>query len=126
MPMPKAKPPQLTPEQKADSARRMSIFQQWKADERAQGRAGTQEVVAHALHIPPSAFSQFCRGIRPINADLLSNVHRLFGWDPLEISPTLAKKMAEFAEAAGGMDLGDHAPIRLVDAAASAGRGEVV
>lgn len=118
--------PELTPEQKADAARLKSIFQQWKLDERARGNSGTQEVVALALGMSQSAFSQFCRGIRPINLDLLTKVHGLFGWEPSEISPNLAKKMAEVAVASGATEPEDHALIPMVDAKASAGKGEIV
>lgn len=119
-------PPDLTPEQKADAARLMATFRQWKADERARGNAGTQEAVAHALRISQSAFSQFCRGIRPLNAELLTKMHQLFGWEPAEISPGLAKKMAGFAAAVGADEHDEHVPIKMVDAKASAGAGELV
>lgn len=61
-----------------------------------------------------------------MNADLLSKANRHFGWEPAEISPALAKKMVEFAAAAGVDEQGEHAPVKMVDAKASAGEGRVV
>lgn len=116
----------LNPDQKADAARLKSIFQEWKESRRAKGESGTQEAVAHALEISQSAFSQFCRGIRPINVDLLTRMHSLFGWEPTSISPTLAKKMSKVATAVGVVEPEDHVPIKMVDAKASAGNGDLV
>jgi phage repressor protein C with HTH and peptisase S24 domain len=118
--------PELTPEQKADAARLMAIYRQWKADERAQGRTGTQEVAADALGMSQSAFSQYCRGARPLNVEVLVKMRNLFGWDPHTISPSLSKKMVQAAAASGGIDIEAHAPVHMVDAKASAGKGQIV
>jgi len=118
--------PELTPEQKADAARLMATYRQWKVDERAQGRAGTQEVAADALGMSQSAFSQYCRGVRPLNVEVLVKMRNLFGWEPHAISPTLSKKMVRAAAASGGMDVEAHTPVRMVDAKASAGKGTIV
>lgn len=109
-----------------DAARLMSTYRQWKAEQQASGERVNQETVAHALGMSQSAFSQFCRGVRPINVDLLIGLKNHFGWEPSEISPTLALKMAEVAAAAGAIDPEEHAPIRMIDAKASAGKGRIV
>jgi len=118
--------PELTPEQKADAGRLMATYRQWKLDERARGRAGTQEVAADALGMSQSAFSQYCRGARPLNVEVLVKMRDLFGWEPHAISPTLSKKMTRAAAASSGMDIEAHAPVRMVDAKASAGKGTIV
>lgn len=116
----------LTPEQRADAGRLTSIFRKWKAGQRANGHLVTQDTAAHDLGISQSAFSQYCRGIRPLNATILEKMRWAFGWDPAEISPSLARSMAALGAAVGATEADDHAPIRLVDARASAGKGEIV
>lgn len=109
-----------------DALRLMSAYKSWKDDRKAAGERVNQEAVAGALGMSQSAFSQFCRGIRPINVDLLTKLKNHFGWEPSEISPTLSQKMAEVAAATGAIDPEDHAPIKMIDAKASAGRGRIV
>lgn len=109
-----------------DARRLMSAYKTWKDDRKAAGERVNQEAVAGALGMSQSAFSQFCRGIRPINVDLLTKLKSHFGWEPSEISPTLAQKMAEVAAATGAIDPEDHAPIKMIDAKASAGKGRIV
>lgn len=118
--------PSLTPEQKADAARLMAAYRNWKADKKAAGETANQETMAHELGMTQSAFSQFCRGVRPINVELLTKLRLVFGWKPEDISPSLAMKMAKVAEATGAIDPDSHAPVRMIDAKASAGRGQVV
>lgn len=120
------KPNKSSPEQVSDAARLDALFQQWKEDQRALGNRVTQDSVAHALGMSQSAFSQFCRGVRPINIEMLVKAHRLFGWQPIDISPSLAAKMSEAASATGAFDPDDHALIRMLDARASAGKGELI
>jgi len=118
--------PRLTPEQLSDAARLDAIYRQWKADRRAMGERVNQETIGHALKMSQSAFSQYCRGVRPVNIELLVGLKNHFGWSPEDISPSLAKKMSEAATAAGAIHPEEHAPVRMVDAKASAGKGEVV
>jgi len=109
-----------------DAQRLMSRYKTWKAERHAAGERVNQEAVAGALNMSQSAFSQFCRGIRPINVDLLTKLKNHFGWEPSEISPTLALKMAEVAAATGAIDPEEHAPVKMIDAKASAGKGRIV
>lgn len=116
----------LTPSELADAARLTAFYKQWKVDRKANGEAGTQDAIADLLGMSQSAFSQYCRGVIPINIDVLTDMHRHLGIDPAEISPNLAGQMTKISEAAGTEFDRDHCLVEMVDAKLSAGAGALV
>ncbi len=119
----------LSPEQKEDARRLFRLYEKWKSDQRQAGARASQEMVAAALGFASqSAVSQYIKGGIPLNQDAVAKFAKFFGVSPAEISPTISSQMAAIAEAVAGdiTDTSDHAPIRLVDAKASAGKGEIV
>ena len=97
-----AKP--LTSEQKQDSERFSSAFRLWKSNRKEEGLRGTQEVAAAILGISQAAFSDYCRGVIPLNVSILTNAHEKLGFDPNTISPTLSAEMSKIALASGISD----------------------
>lgn len=119
----------LSPEQKEDARRLFRLYEKWKSDQRRAGARASQEIVAAALGFASqSAVSQYMKGGIPLNQEAVAKFARFFGVPPLEISPTIANQMAAIAEVVVGDTTGvaDHAPILLVDAKASAGRGDII
>lgn len=119
----------LSPEQKEDAKRLFNLYEKWKSAQRQAGERASQEIVAAAVGFASqSAVSQYMKGGIPLNQDAVVKFAKFFGVSPAEISPAISTQMAVIAEAVSGdiTDASDHAPIRLVDAKASAGRGEVV
>lgn len=119
----------LSPEQKEDARRLFRLYEKWKSDQRQAGARASQEMVAAALGFASqSAVSQYMKGGIPLNQDAVAKFAKFFSVSPTEISPTISAQMTTIVEALVGdiTDTSDHAPIRLVDAKASAGRGELV
>lgn len=117
---------ELSPWQKADAARLKTLYLQWKADERAKGNQVNQESVGAALGMSQSAFSQCCRGVMALNLDILTKISTYFGWQPEDVSPTLANEILKIASIASRSDSSEYAPVRMLDAKASAGKGDLV
>jgi len=116
----------LTPEQKADAARLKEAYNSWKAREKAEHRPANQAHIAGLLGIQQSAFSQYCNGDIPLNVAILLKLKKAVGFEPESISPSLTQEMARLASAVDTNEEKDHVPIKMMDAKASAGRGELV
>lgn len=111
---------QIEPWQQEDAARLYALFKQYATmSQMAFGAAyeiGNQSMV-----------SQYLLGKRPLNIEAAKKFSLGLGRPIDEFSPTLAKRIAEASERIDqDAPEADHAPIRLVDAKASAGKGEIV
>lgn len=117
----------LTPTELQDAERLSRQYQNWKIAEKEAGRPATQEAIASVLNMSQSAFSQYCRGVIPLNKEILVSICAKLGWKVEDISPSIAAEISKLAEESGlTNEVSDHAPILMVDAKASAGRGSVV
>jgi len=88
----------LSPAQKADAARLNAFYEEWKSSRKSQGLPASQEVAASLLGFSTqSAVSQYVRGNIPLNVRALIKFAELFGRQPAEISPDLAKEIKKIA-----------------------------
>jgi len=98
-----AKP--LTPEQKADAARLMGLFEDQKAIENKQGKRLTQAILADDLgYATQSAVSQYLKGKVPLNVEASVKFAARFGCRVSAFSPSIQEeidRIASFATGAG-------------------------
>ncbi|OXS89468.1 helix-turn-helix domain-containing protein [Pandoraea apista] len=98
-----AKP--LTPEQKADAARLMGLFENQKAIENKQGKRLTQAILADDLgYATQSAVSQYLKGKVPLNVEASVKFAARFGCRVSAFSPSIQEeidRIASFATGAG-------------------------
>lgn len=119
-----AKP--LTAEQKADAERLNAAWTQWQADQRAQGRAVSQESITEAIGIGQSAISQYLTGKIPLNPRRAAMFARLMGRSVGSFSPQLEAEVLALAAATNQDADSEFVRVERADVALSAGRGRIV
>lgn len=91
-----AKP--LTPEQKADAARLMGLFENQKAIENKQGKRLTQAILADDLgYATQSAVSQYLKGKVPLNVEAAVKFAARFGCRVSAFSPSIQEEIDRIA-----------------------------
>lgn len=117
----------LTPSQKADASRLSDLLDKWKQKNIYSGLPSSQMYLASLLGFGQSALSQYRVGRIPLNVDALINFARVLDVHPSDISPELSREIDRIALSSGlATDESEHAPVRMVDAKASAGKGTVI
>lgn len=107
-----AKP--LTPEQKADAARLMGLFENQKAIENKQGKRLTQAILADDLgYATQSAVSQYLKGKVPLNVEASVKFAARFGCRVSAFSPSIQEEIDRIASFATGA--GRDAPMKKED-----------
>lgn len=92
-----AKP--LTPEQKADAARLMGLFENQKAHESKQGKRLTQASLADDLgYATQSAVSQYLKGKVPLNVEAAMKFAARFECRVSEFSPSIQEEIDRIAD----------------------------
>lgn len=90
-----AKP--LTPEQAEDAERLKARFKEWQHRQRERGTPVAQDQAAERLGFGQSALSQYLNARIPLNVEALAKFARLLECSPRDISPALARKVAELS-----------------------------
>ena len=115
----------LTPSQKADAERFSAAYSRWKEKQKAAGLPSNQDYFASLFRMTQGAISQYKVGKIPLNVNFLVQACKVLKCSPHEISPELAGKIEEIADASDGID-DDYCQVQMVDAKASAGTGTLV
>lgn len=115
----------LTPSQLADAERFSNAYLKWRDAQKAAGLPSNQDHFASLFGMTQGAISQYKVGKIPLNVNFLVQACKILGCAPYDISPDLAEKIEKIADASDGVNE-DHAPVPLIDAKASAGRGTIV
>ena len=84
----------LTAEERDDAARLGQVYKRWKAERKKDGKAASQEALAHLCDWSgQSAVSQYTNARIPLNLEALSKLSRAMGVPAADISPRLAAMM---------------------------------
>lgn len=88
----------LTPEQKAESARLKTLFQEWQASRKEAGEPVSQDAASGMLGFGQSALSQYLNGRIPLNAQAAAKFAKLLNCRIEEFSPSIAHEASQIAE----------------------------
>ena len=115
----------LTPSQKEDAERFSAAYLRWRDAQKAAGLQSSQDHFASLFGMTQGAISQYKVGKIPLNVNFLVKACKILSCSPYDISPDLAEQIEKIADASDGIN-DDHAPVHLIDAKASAGKGTIV
>lgn len=115
----------LTQSQLADAERFSAAYKRWQASQKAAGLPNNQDYFASLFGMTQGAISQYKVGRIPLNVNFLIQACKVLGCVPSDISPDLSEKIEQIANASDGTN-DEHAPVPLIDAKASAGKGSIV